>query len=83
MPGPHWNIPRTPYFLKLQHLQESVLLANGNFGSCTPVRELQVALKIPYEYAYVTKCRIQAEVFLNHINSIVRGTGQGETTPKV
>jgi hypothetical protein len=29
---------------------------------------------------YITKlCRTQAEVILNHINSNVRGTGQGKT----
>jgi hypothetical protein len=50
---------------------------------CTPVRELQVDFKIHYVYEYLTKlCRTQAEVILNHINPIVRGTGQGETMHK-
>jgi hypothetical protein len=38
-----------------------------------------VIFKIPYIYDYVTKlCRTQAEVFLNHVNPNVSGTGQEE-----
>jgi hypothetical protein len=65
--------------LKLQPLQNTVLHAIGNLDRCTPVHKLHMAFKIPYLYDYVTKlCRTQAEVILNHVNSNVCGTGQGE-----
>jgi hypothetical protein len=36
--------------------------AVGNLDTCTPVRELHVAFKIPCVYDYITKlCRTQAE----------------------
>jgi hypothetical protein len=35
----------------------------------TPVRDLNVAFKIPYVYDFITKlCRQQAEVIQNHHN---------------
>jgi hypothetical protein len=48
-------------------------------SACTPVRELQVAFKIPYVFDYVTKlCKTQAEVILNHVNPNVHCIGRGE-----
>jgi hypothetical protein len=45
----------------------------------TPVRDLQMALKIPHVYDYITKlCRQQAEVIQNHDNNNVRNIGQGK-----
>jgi hypothetical protein len=65
--------------MKLQHLQNRVLCAIGNFDRRTPVRDLHLAFKIPYAYDYITKlCRRQAEVILNHENENVRAIGQGE-----
>jgi hypothetical protein len=56
-----------------------VLRAVGNIDSCIPVRELHVALRIPYMYDYITTlCSTQAEGNLNYVNPNVRGIGQGE-----
>jgi hypothetical protein len=67
------------HLLKLQRLQNTVLHVTANLDRCTPVRELQVALKIPYVYDYITKlCSTQAKLILNHVNPNVRGIGQGE-----
>jgi hypothetical protein len=42
-----------------------------------------MAFKIPYMYDYITILfRTQAEVILNHVNSIVRGIEQGEATKR-
>jgi hypothetical protein len=50
-----------------------------NLDRCTPVSELHVNFKIPYEYDYTTKlCMTQAELILNHIKRNVRDIGQGE-----
>jgi hypothetical protein len=52
---------------------------DGNFPRPTPVRDLHMALKLPYIYDYITKlCRQQAEVIQNHENANVRNIGQGE-----
>jgi hypothetical protein len=54
----------------LQSLQNKVLHTIGNFPRSTPVRELQMAFKLPYMYDYITKlCRQQAEVIQNHENA--------------
>jgi hypothetical protein len=46
---------------------------------CTSVRDMHVALQIPYVYDYITKsCRQQAEVIQNHENENIRYIGQGE-----
>jgi hypothetical protein len=67
------------HLLKLQRLQNRVLRAAGNLDRRTLVREMQVALKIPYVYDYITKlCRTQSEVIPNHVNSNVYGSGPGE-----
>jgi hypothetical protein len=65
--------------IKLQSLKNKVLRTIGNFPRSTPVRELHMALKLPYVYDYITKlCRQQAEVILNHENENARNIGQGE-----
>jgi hypothetical protein len=60
MPDPHGNLPQTCiYYLQLQRLQSKV----GNFARDTRVRNLHVAVKIPYVYDFITKlCMQQAEV---------------------
>jgi hypothetical protein len=64
--------------MKLQSLQNS-LRAIGDLDRRTPVRDLLVAVKIPYLYDCITKlCRRQAEVNLNHQNPNVRAIGQEE-----
>jgi hypothetical protein len=73
---PTWEYAQ---FLKMQRLQNRVLIATGNLDGCTPVRDLRVAIKIPCVYEYKTKlCRTQAEVILRHENPNIFGTGQGE-----
>jgi hypothetical protein len=65
--------------LKLQRLQSKVLHTTGHFPRRTPVRELHVALDIPYVYDFITKlCRQQAEVIQNLVNPNVSNIGQGE-----
>jgi hypothetical protein len=65
--------------MKKQRLQNIVLRSLGNLVRRTPVRDLQLALKIPYVYDYITKlCRRQAEVILNYENPNVCAIGQGE-----
>jgi hypothetical protein len=49
--------------MKLQRLQNKVLRTIGKLPRRTPIRELNMAFKIPYVYDYITKlCRQQAEV---------------------
>jgi hypothetical protein len=63
----------------LERLQNNVLCTIGNFTRRTPVREWHMALKLPYEYDYITKLRRQqTEVILNHENENVRNIGQGD-----
>jgi hypothetical protein len=47
---PTWEYAADTHLLKLQLLQSGVLHTIGNLDRCTPVHELQVALKIPYVY---------------------------------
>jgi hypothetical protein len=57
---PVWEFSAENDLLKLQHLQNKVLRTTGNFPKRTPVRDLQMAFKLPYVrvYDYVTKfCR--------------------------
>jgi hypothetical protein len=69
--------------MQVQRLQNKVLRINGNFPRRTPIRDLDMAFKLPYLYDYITKlCRQQAEVVLNHENANVRNTGQGEARQK-
>jgi hypothetical protein len=63
----------------LQRQQNKVLRTIGTFPRRTPVRDSQMAFKLPYMYDYITKlCRQQAEVIQNHENKNVRNIGQGE-----
>jgi hypothetical protein len=74
-----WEYAADGHLLKLQRLQNRVLGAIGDLDRCTPVRELHVAIEIPYLYDYIDiLCRTQAELILNHVNASVRGIGQGE-----
>jgi hypothetical protein len=76
---PAWEFAAGNHLLKLQRLQKKILHTNGNFPSCTSVRDLHVGFKLPYIYDYITKlCRQQAEVIQNHENANVRSIGVGE-----
>jgi hypothetical protein len=53
---PTWEYATDSHLLKLQRLQNKVLLRSiGNLAMRTPVRELHVAFKILYVYGYKTK----------------------------
>jgi hypothetical protein len=55
------------YLLILQRLQNKVLRTIGSFPRRTSVRDIHMALRIPYVYDYISKsCRQQAEVIQNH-----------------
>jgi hypothetical protein len=74
-----YELAADTYFLKLQHLQNNVLRNIGNFPRFTPVRDLKMAMNVPYVHDYITTlCRQQAEVIQNHDNEYVRGIGQDE-----
>jgi hypothetical protein len=76
---PTWELVADTYLLKLQHLQNNVLLTIGNFPRFTPVCDLHMAFNLPYLYDYVTKlCKRQAEVIQNHENEHVCSIAQGE-----
>jgi hypothetical protein len=76
---PAWEFAAESHLLKLQHLQNRVLRAIGNFPRRTSVRNLHVAFQIRYVYDYITKLyRQQAEAIENHDNENVRNSGQGE-----
>jgi hypothetical protein len=65
--------------MKLQRLQNKVLLTIGNYPRSKSVRDLHLAFQIPFVYDYLIKlCRQQAEVIQNHDNENVRTIGQGE-----
>ncbi|PNF41703.1 hypothetical protein B7P43_G03453 [Cryptotermes secundus] len=75
--SPAWEFAADTHLVKLQRLQNKVLRTIGNFPRRTPVRDLHLAFKIPYIYAYITElCRKQAEVIQNHENENVRNIGQ-------
>jgi hypothetical protein len=75
----YWELAADAYLLKLQRLQIKVLRITANFSSCTPVRDLHMAINLPRVYDYVTKwCRQQAEILQNYENGHVRSIGQGE-----
>jgi hypothetical protein len=68
------------HLMKLQRLQNKVLLTTGNFPRRTPVRDLHMAFILPYVYNYTTELRRQqAEVIQTHENANVRNIGQSET----
>jgi hypothetical protein len=74
-----WEFAADTHLLKLQILQNKVLLTTGKFPNCTPVREFHVAFQVPCIYDYTTKlCRQQAKVIQNHENANVRDIGKGE-----
>jgi hypothetical protein len=77
---PTWEYAAGAHLLKLQPLENRVLRAIGNRGRRMLVRDVHVAFKSPYVYAYITKlCRTQAEVILvDRRNPNVRVIGQGE-----
>jgi hypothetical protein len=76
---PTWEYTADAHLMKLQRLQNRLLRATGNFDRRTAVREMHMALKIPYVYDYITKfCRKRAEVIKNHLNPNVRAIGQDE-----
>jgi hypothetical protein len=56
-----WEYAADALLLKLQRLHNWFLRATGNFDRHTLVREMHMALEIPYVYDYMTKlCRKQA-----------------------
>jgi hypothetical protein len=74
-----WEFAAESHLLKLQRLQNKVLRTIGSFPRRTSVRDMHVALQIPYVHDFITKtCRQQAEVIQNHENENVRYIGQGE-----
>jgi hypothetical protein len=63
----------------LQRLQNKALRTIGNFPRRSTIRDLHVAIVIPFVYDYIIKlCGQQAEVIQNHDNENVRNIGQGE-----
>jgi hypothetical protein len=50
--GTAWEFAAFAYLSKLQRLQNKVLRPTGSFPNCAPIRDLHVASKIPYVYAY-------------------------------
>jgi hypothetical protein len=67
------------YLLKLQSLQNKVVLTIDIFLKCTPVRELHMPFQVPYIYDYKTKlCRQLAEIIQNHENANVHDIGKSE-----
>jgi hypothetical protein len=77
--SPAWEFAVDTHLLKLQHLQNKVLLIIGNFPRRTLVQELHTAFYIPYIHDYITElCRQQAEVIQNHENANVHNMGQGK-----
>jgi hypothetical protein len=63
---PTWGFVADTHLLKLQRLQNKVLRTIGNFPRCTLVRDLHVALKIPYVYDFI---RIMQAESRSHIKS--------------
>jgi hypothetical protein len=79
--SPAWEFAADIHLIKWQRLQNKVLSTIGNYPRRTPVREMHMALQIPfvYDYTRIRKLsRQQAEVMQNHDNENVRTTGQGE-----
>jgi hypothetical protein len=81
--SPAWESAADTHLMKLQRLQNKVLRTTGNYPSRKPVRDLHLALQIPFVYDYITQLgRQQAEVIQNHDNENVRSIGQGEARHK-
>jgi hypothetical protein len=76
---PVWEFVADIHLLKLQRLQNKVLLTIGNFPRHTLVHKLHKAFNIPYIYDYIAKlCRKQAKIIQNHGNANVHNIGQGK-----
>jgi hypothetical protein len=74
-----WESAADTHLMKLQRPQNKVLRTIGNLPRRTPVRDLQIAFKLPCIYDYIAKlCGKQSEVIRNHENENVRNIGQGE-----
>jgi hypothetical protein len=74
-----WKFAADNHLLKLQGLQNKVVHTTGNFPRRTPVRDLQMAFKLPYIYDYITTLyRQQAEVIQNHEHANASNIGQSE-----
>jgi hypothetical protein len=52
---PAWEFAADNHLLKLQGVQNKVLRTIGYFPRRTPIRDLHMALKLPYIYDYTTK----------------------------
>jgi hypothetical protein len=76
---PSWELAADTFLLKLQRLQNNILLTIGNFPRRRLVRDLHTTFNLPYVYDYVTKLyRRQAEIIQHRENEHVRGIGQDE-----
>ncbi|PNF31026.1 hypothetical protein B7P43_G18029 [Cryptotermes secundus] len=76
---PLWKFAADTYLLKLQHMQNKILLTIGNFPRFTPIRNLHTAFNLSCVYDYITKfCRQQVEVVPYHENEHVSSIEQGE-----
>jgi hypothetical protein len=76
---PAWELAADIYLLKLQRLQNKVLLTTEKFPRCTPIRDLHTAFNLLCVYDCITKlCRPQAEVIQNRENKLVHSITQGE-----
>jgi hypothetical protein len=76
---PSWQFEAEHHVLKLQRLQNKVLLTTGKFPRGTPVCEWHMVFQVPYIFDYKMKlCSQQAEVIQNHENADVRDIGKGE-----
>jgi hypothetical protein len=51
--SPAWEFEADTHLMKLEGLQNKVLLAIGNYPRRTPVRGLHMAFKLPYVYDYI------------------------------
>jgi hypothetical protein len=64
--------------MKVQCLQNKVLLISGKFERSTSVRDMHMSFQIPYVYDYITKlCRQQEKVIQQHERIHIQNTGQG------
>jgi hypothetical protein len=78
--SPAWEFAADAHLMKLQRLQNKVLLAIGNYPRRIPVRDLHLAFKIPLVYDFITKlCRQQAEVIKIMTTKIFAPLGKAKT----
>jgi hypothetical protein len=65
--------------MKLQRLQNKVLLNTGKFPRNTQIRDMHISFQIPYVYDFKAKlCKQQAKVIKHHENIHVSNIRQGE-----